>query len=304
MFFSVLGRDFVGEVVQRGMGVKDKDVEIGTTVWGVVPVHKPGCHRDFIAINKNYISKKPTNLTDVDASGILYAGLTACSGIFVTANFGGPQCAVTSQGGGRNKSVLVLGAAGGVGSMAVQILMAEGAIVTATCSTDAVELVKGLGVSNVIDYRAETANTQIADSGPFDLVLDCAGKSSNYATKIPCEFRQYVTYSSPLLRNVDDHGLFGGNVKNLLELIENNVTSLGSQKGAVKWGYFVPAPNGIEYLKRLVETNRLRPITQAVYPFTAADLAYKQVEDGHLRGKIIIDLVNGVKVDIKDPEDE
>lgn len=294
----------MGEVVQRGMGVRDRDVEVGEVVWGVVPVHKQGCHRDFVTVDKCYISKKPPNLTEVDASGVLYAGLTAWSGLFVTGGLGGPQGALTSRGGGQGKRVLLLGAAGGVGSIAAQILVAEGALVTATCATDAVEMVRGLGVPNVIDYKAEDVYARLTVSGPFDLVLDCAGKSSTYAAELPCQFQQYVTFSSPLLRNIDEHGLLAGNVKNLLDLVTNNVTSVGAQKGVVKWGYFLPAPHGIAYLRKLVETNKLRPITQAVYSFVAADAAYKKVEEGHLRGKIILDLVNDIKAEVRDSDSE
>lgn len=289
-FPLVLGRDFVGEVVFKGMEVKDCEYKIGEKVWGVVPVHKQGTHRDFITVHKSYTSAKPSVLTDLDSSGILYAGLTAWSGIYVTAGIGGVPGATTAAGGGRHKSVLVLGAGGGVGSLAVQMLLSEGVIVSATCSKDAIHLVEKLGVMNVIDYTAPEANENIAQSGPFDLVLDCAGKTSAYAAEIPCSFKQYVTFNSPLLKNVDEHGLLLGNIKNLTDLFASNAVKQqgSSQKGVVKWGYFLPAPHGIEYLKRLVESSKITPVTQAVYPFKEADKSYKRVEDGHLRGKIVI----------------
>lgn len=87
--------------------------------------------------------------------------------------------------------------------------------------------------------------------------MDCAGKGSEYAVQIPCSFDQYVTFSSPLLRNIDAFGLGIGSIKNVMHLIENNVKSVTSKKGIVKWGYFVPAPQGIQYLKKLVDRKQV-----------------------------------------------
>lgn len=290
-FPLVLGRDFVGEVVFKGMGVKEQEFDVGQKVWGVIPVHNQGAHRDFVTVDKSYVSTKPSNLSDVDSSGILYAGLTAWSGLFVTGAIGGPLGATTSAGGGRGKRVLVLGGAGGVGALAIQMLVAERAAVSATCSKDAVAYVEKLGVPDVIDYAAGDADEKIAASGPFDVVLDCAGKTSAYASVIPCKFKQYITFNSPLLRNVEEFGLLAGSFKNLTDLIENNFSTMKSENGLVKWGYFLPAPHGIQYLQRLVERGQIVPSTQAVFPFAEADKAYKRVEEGHLRGKIIINYV-------------
>lgn len=56
LYFLVVGRDFVGEVVQKGMNVPEREARVGQQVWGVVPVHKQGSHRDYVVINKNYVS--------------------------------------------------------------------------------------------------------------------------------------------------------------------------------------------------------------------------------------------------------
>lgn len=83
---------------------------------------------------------------------MLYAGLTAWSGLYLTGQLGNLIGAISPVGGGRGKKVLVLGSAGGVGTLAVQMLLAEGIEVYATCSTDAMELVQNLGVDYVFDY--------------------------------------------------------------------------------------------------------------------------------------------------------
>lgn len=96
---------------------------------------------------------------------MLYAGLTAWSGLYLTGQLGNLLGAISPVGGGRGKKVLVLGAAGGVGTLAVQILLAEGVEVYATCSTDAVEMVQNLGVRYVLDYNEPAHVQQLASVG-------------------------------------------------------------------------------------------------------------------------------------------
>lgn len=219
--------------------------------------------------------------------------MTAWSGIYVSGNLGGPF-GIAGSGGGKHKNVLVLGASGGVGSIATQILLAEGANVTVTCSTDALPFVQNLGsIPNIIDYTSEDHTKHLSNLGPFDLVLDCAGKGSDYAKELPCQFHSYVTFSSPTLRNTDEMGLIAGNVKNIADLIKSNVESIGAKKGIVKWAYFLPAPQALNYLRRLVMDGRLSPVTSSVFAFENADLAYKRVEEKHLRGKVVLDFING-----------
>lgn len=165
---------------------------------------------------------------------------------------------MTSRGGGKGKRVCILGASGGVGSVAVQIAKAEGAEVVATCSTDAVPQIQALGVTHVIDYTSSDASNDLTRFGPYDIILDCAGKGSQYATEIPWRYKNYVTFSSPTLKNFDTMGLACGAAKNIFELVQDNIKSLTTQQGFIKWAYFVPASHGIDYLKNLVDRNKVR----------------------------------------------
>lgn len=226
----------------------------------------------------------------------------------MSGNLGGPL-GIAGSGGGKHKSVLVLGASGGVGSIATQILLAEGAHVTATCSTDAVPFVGGLGpIPNIIDYTSEDYAEHLSSLGPFDLVLDCAGRGSDYAKELPCPFHTYVTFSSSTLKNMDDMGLIAGNVKSIADLIKSNIESFGAKKGIVKWAYFLPAPQAITYLRNLIMDGRLSSVTSAVFPFENADLAYKRVEEKHLRGKVVLDFTDETtkmkKVNVEEPPKE
>ncbi|EAT47729.1 AAEL001183-PA [Aedes aegypti] len=288
-FPLTLGRDFCGEIVQKGMGVSSRDLDVGDEVWGVCPVHQQGSHAEYVVVERYCLSKKPENLSKIDASAVLYAGLTAWSGLYLTGQLGNLLGAISPVGGGRGKKVLVLGAAGGVGTLAVQILLAEGVEVYATCSTDAVEMVQNLGVRYVSDYNEPAHVQQLASVGKFDIILDCAGKGTDYATSVPWRFEQYITFNSPVLKNIDDNGFATGMVQNAVCIVRNNLATVSAHNGLVKWGYFVPAPQGIAYLQKLVEHGKLLPVIEKVFTFDGTSEAYARVDEKHLRGKIVID---------------
>uniref|UniRef100_A0A182QIS5 Enoyl reductase (ER) domain-containing protein n=1 Tax=Anopheles farauti TaxID=69004 RepID=A0A182QIS5_9DIPT len=288
-FPLVLGRDFCGEIVQKGLGISSRELEVGDEVWGVVPVHLQGCHADYVVVEKYCLFKKPSNLSKIDACAILYAGLTAWSGLYITGHLGDLLGAISPVGGGAGKKVLVLGATGGVGTLAVQMLLAEGVEVFATCSSDAVQLVQNLGVKYVLDYTDPSHVQHVGSIGRFDIVLDCAGKGTEYANEVPWLYDQYITFNSPVLKNIDADGFAAGMYQNAMSLVRNNTASLSTRQGLVKWGYFVPAPQGIAYLQRLAEKGKLLPVVEKVFPYANTPEAYDRVSQKHLRGKIVID---------------
>lgn len=193
------------------------------------------------------------------------------------------------KGGGKGKRICVLGASGGVGSTAVQIAKAEGMHITATCSTNSVQMVKDLGADYVIDYRKDDLNEKFRGL-TFDIILDAAGQGPSYATKFPWKFGQYITLEPPILNNTDSSGLIIGSIKSAFELLQNNIQTIYGYKGLLKWGFFIPAAHGIEYLRRQVETGKIKPITDTVYSLNSTKEAFQRVADGHLRGKIIINV--------------
>ena len=112
----ILGRDFAGVV--KAVGKEVKDFKVGDEVMGVViPQSGTGSHAQFIVVPSDCVVMKPPNLTMIEAASIPYAGLTAMTGFKNVANLD-----EVSNG----KHVLVMGAAGGVGSIAIQIVKAWG----------------------------------------------------------------------------------------------------------------------------------------------------------------------------------
>ncbi|XP_066991829.2 reticulon-4-interacting protein 1 homolog, mitochondrial [Anabrus simplex] len=285
-FPLTLGRDFSGRVIGKGHNVGN-NFNIGDDVWGVLPPHRQGSHAQRVLISQSLIHKKPTNLTHLEASSILYAGVTAWSALKITGDlFLTPA---------RGKNTLVLGGSGGVGTIAVQLLKAWGANVVTTCRTDATPLLEALGADRVIDYTLPDHEQQIKEEGKYDIILDAAGigsdKGPNYAKYLKdFKLSKYITLKSPLLRNFDDYGIVGGMVKNAVDLIVPNIkTGTISTTSSVRWGFFFPAPGSIEEISSLVEQGKVCPSIERVYPFSDLPAAFERVKCGHLRGKIVID---------------
>lgn len=290
-FPLTLGRDFVGTVVRKGMEVDSTKIKLGDKVFGIAPFHKDGCHAEYVKVDKCHVSKKPENMTDIDAAALLYAGLTAYSGIFLSAQLNGLSglflLSDSIQGNGKGKKVLVLGGSGGVGHLAIQILQAEGAEVIATCGTDAISFVENLGVSKCIDYTATDSDEILLNESPYDIILDCAGKGPEYASSLPWSFNSFVTFKSPMLKNFDEKGLIVGGLNNIKDILSQNIVT--NKRGIVKWAYFLPTKIGIEYLKKLVVQKKLSPIIDSIFSYCDLPKAYEKVNNGHLRGKVVID---------------
>jgi len=192
-----------------------------------------------------------------------------------------------TSGGGKGKSVCILGASGGVGTLAVQMMKAENINVTATCSTSAIPLVRSLGADKIIDYTLPNATEQFRGLS-FDIILDSAGLGAEYANKVPWQFTEYITLFPPLLRNIDSNGILVGSLASLNTLLNNNLETLSRRKGFIMWGLYTPAPQGIEYLTKLAEAGKLKPVIDSVYEFKDMKSAYQKVIKGHLRGKVIV----------------
>ncbi|XP_053597405.1 reticulon-4-interacting protein 1, mitochondrial isoform X5 [Microplitis demolitor] len=271
------GRDFSGIVVAKGHIVGSK-FELGDEVWGVVPVEQQGCHATHVVVDSDLVSPRPLNLSHIEASSILYAGLTAWSSLWVT----GGLCCEKLMPSKIDKKVLILGGSGGVGTLAIQMAKAWNLQVISTCATDAVDLLKKLGADIVIDYKQNDADDLIVKEGIYDIILDCSNQGVDKIESKNYLFKKYITLNPPLLRNFDDYGIIGGTMNNLLDLFKYNIPKINN-KSCVKWGFFVPSATGIRTLQKLVENQQLRPVIENVYQFDKLPEAYRRVAEGHLR---------------------
>lgn len=153
-----LGRDFSGVVLEVGADVTD--FRSGDAVFGVTPNGQEGAYAECIAIDAEYVAAKPANASHAESVALALAGLTAT------------VCLEESGQLKSGETILIHGAAGGVGSFAVQYAKSIGARVIATARPVNHEYVLGLGADQAVDYRTENF---VAAIPPCDLVYDLVG---------------------------------------------------------------------------------------------------------------------------------
>jgi NADPH:quinone reductase-like Zn-dependent oxidoreductase len=138
----IIGRDISGEVAATGTSVSS--FTIGQEVFGALhPTAIRGTYTDYAILSQDELTSKPSTLSHVEASAIPFAALTAWRALHGTARI--------SEG----QRVLVIGGGGAVGLAAVQLAVAAGCSVSATCGTKSIEQVLAAGAEKAIDYTAE-----------------------------------------------------------------------------------------------------------------------------------------------------
>ncbi len=153
-----LGSDLSGEVAAVGPGVIE--YRVGDQVFGVTNPQFTGSYAEYALASAAMISNKPTSLSHVEAASVPVVAVTAWQALFDQAQLRAGQTAV------------ILGAAGNVGSYAVQLASRAGFQTVATAAADEIAFVRSLGADKVIDYRAQRLEEHVRDA---DAVIDLAG---------------------------------------------------------------------------------------------------------------------------------
>lgn len=252
---AILGTEFAGQVEAVGNGVTS--FRVGDRVCGYCE-GTFGAHAEYMTIAATrLIAAIPANSTFEDAAPSTEGSHYALS-FFRTAKVRSGQ------------DVLINGATGAIGSAAVQIAKSLGLNVTAVCGTKHVALVKSLGADRVIDYLTEDF---IKDEQQYDLVFDAVGKSS---------FRRCRRLLKPggIYTSSDVGLMWHGPILAL-------VTPLFRGRKVL---FVLPHrdPEGIRYLKGLIESGELKPVVDRTYPLDQIVEAYRYVETGQKIGNVVI----------------
>jgi len=249
----LIGTDFAGVVEAVGKDVTD--LAPGDEVFG----GRHGAFAEYVSATN--VVRKPPNVTFEEAATMGIAGLTALQGLRDHGRL---------QAGG---CVLVNGASGGVGTLAVQIAQALGAHVTAVCSTRNVEQARALGADRVLDYsRIEFTR----ERERYDLIADIAGGHSWPAMR-------RVLEPEGRLVVVGAHGS-----RNQLRHIA--AIKLGSLRSKHEVKFFVAKFNkpDLQTLADLLESGQLRPAIDRTYDLAEAQDALRTFGEGHVRGKLVL----------------
>jgi len=271
----VLGSDFSGVVEARGAGVDDWT--IGDEVYGFVGAGVGGCFAEQLVVRAHHIARKPANLSHVEAAAIPLVGLTAWQALVDQADLQ------------KRQKLLVLGGSGGVGSMAVQIGVARGAWVSATCSDRNVDYVCDLGADMAIDYEHASLTRLVPRRHVvFDTV---GGKWLAKAFKLVREGGTVVTITA--IPTADGLAAFGApSWVQAVGTVANFVSSL--RASAAECAYLVhsvrPDAAGLHNLRELAEAGRIKPHLARVLGLDDVEEALSISRSRRVRGKLVIDV--------------
>jgi NADPH:quinone reductase-like Zn-dependent oxidoreductase len=253
-----LGVDVAGQVEAVGRNVTQ--FQPGDAVFGACK----GAFAEYVCASEDSLVLKPANLTFEQAASVPVAAITALQGLRDKGQI---------QPGQR---VLINGAAGGVGTFAVQIAKWFGAEVTGVCSTRNVDLVRSIGAHHVMDYTRE----DFTRSGRrYDLIFDLAGNHSLSDCR-----RALATEGTLVLVGGPDKGRWLGPLPGVLKAV------VLSKFVRQKLRLFLAHSNQADLivLRELLEAGRVAPVIDRSYPLSDVPEAIRYLEAGHARGKVVV----------------
>jgi len=256
---NILGTELSGVIETVGANVTR--FKSGDRVFAASP-DGFGAHAQYIAMAEDAaISIIPEGLSFEDTAAICNGGLTALPFLRDNAKLQAAQ------------KILIIGAAGSIGTVAVQLAASLKAEVTGVCSTANTEMVHALGAEHVIDYSVEDYR---ASGQTYDVIFDTVGKSSF------AEARGSLTPKGIYLTTVPD---FAAVISPMLPFLHGGkrakMAATGLRKDADKI-------KDMNILKDMIAAGYLTTVIDRSYPLDQIATAHKYVEKGHKRGNLII----------------
>lgn len=270
-FPATVGGDFAGVVVDLGENVSG--IEVGDEVYGQAPVFAggTGAFAEFLAASVGKIAKKPKKINFIEAASLPLVGISALQALETHIKLkNGPSSASSfakatddKKASEGKQKILIHGGAGGIGSIAVQLAKALGAYVVTTVSGDDKEYVEGLGADEVIDYGTEAFEETLSN---FDAVFDMVGgETSDKSFKV----------------------LKKGGI--LVSMAGQPSEDLAKKYGIVAIGQNTEGnTERLNRLAELVDEGKIKPQVDKVFSLDRVKDAFKHLEKGHPRGKVVL----------------
>jgi NADPH:quinone reductase-like Zn-dependent oxidoreductase len=251
---NILGIDLAGEI--EAIGKEVKLFKVGDQVFGS-PGTKFGGHAEYCCVRENgALAIKPPDISWEEAASLSLAGNTALFFIRDLAKIRAGQ------------KILVHGASGAIGTYAIQLAKYYGAEVTGVCSGTNAELVKSLGADKVIDYTKEDF-TKTSDR--YDFVFNVVGKTT---------FSQSKGILKP-------KGIYLENMAEMKDFLKMIWTSIAGGK-KIKGGVSSERAENLKFFIELIESGKLKPVIDRIFPLEKTSEAFHYVEQGHKKGNVII----------------
>lgn len=259
----ILGHEFSGIVEEVGPKVTNQSV--GEAVYGLtdtLSVTRDGAEADYVIAIDSEIAPKPQSLYHEYAAAVPMAGLTAWQALFDHAHLSSKD------------TVLIHGAAGGVGSFAVQLARWTGAHVIGTASPHNSSFLKDLGVNDVIDYKKTSFEDRVHD---VDVVFDTVGgKTLERSWQVLRKGGKLVSVASQDLPTTFD---------NLQAYFKEKGESYGID---ATWFIVHPSRDQLIRIGDLIDSGQVKPVVDTILPLSQASQAYKGANGVHKHGKIVL----------------
>jgi NADPH:quinone reductase-like Zn-dependent oxidoreductase len=237
--------------VLEAVGASAKRLKVGDEVYSRPDIARDGSYAEYIAVRESEVALKPKSVDHVTAAAIPLAALTAWQALYDGAKLSAGQ------------TVLIHGAAGGVGTFGVQFAKMKGAKVIATASKKNHEFLRSLGADEVIDYNTTKFEDVVHD---VDAVFDTiTGETADRSYQVMKKGGVYVSIlAPPSQEKAAAHG-----VRGVHTFVSANVEQLNE-------------------IAKLVDAGKLKVIIEKVFPLADARGAQELSATGHVRGKIVL----------------
>jgi NADPH:quinone reductase-like Zn-dependent oxidoreductase len=266
------GTDMAGQVESVGRSVtrfRPGDDVFGESLKKNFQWMHGGAFAEYVSVPQDALALKPKHISFEQAASV------PTSGLIVLNNLQHPREIQPGQ------NVLINGAGGGVGSIAVQLAKARGARVTAVDSTQKLEMVRALGADRVIDYT-RTDFTQLGDR--YDLIFDVASNLSFSECK-----RALTPTGIYVLIGHDHYGKARGRVFGSLPHVFKLMARAPFDRQLPKMAISLPSRREtMPVLKELLESGKLTPVIDRVYPLSEVRDAMRYLQAGTACGRIIV----------------
>jgi NADPH:quinone reductase-like Zn-dependent oxidoreductase len=247
----ILGGDIAGTVEVVGDGVED--FKQGDAVYGITSSSLSGGYAEYAVAKADAIVLKPNDLSFEAAAAIPIAALTAWQAMFVVANLGSGQ------------QILITGASGGVGSMAVQLAKAKGAFVIGTASGKNEQFVRDLGADEFIDYTKQNFEKIVKD---VDVVFDTVGGDTQDKAFQTLKKGGFLVSSAhtPSAEKAREFGIESA------------------------WFFCQQSAEQLTQINQLIDEGKLKVYIETILPLTEVKKAHQLSQSGRTRGKIVLQI--------------
>lgn len=255
---KTLGSDVAGRVDAVGQDVTQ--FKVGDEVFGNTSEYGFGAFAEYVCVPETALVLKPANASFEQAATVPAAALAAIQAL--------RDCGQIDSG----QTVLIHGASGGVGSLAVQIAKAFGAEVTGVCSTRKVEMVRSQGADHIIDY-SQTDCTQTGQQ--YDLIIDAAAYRSVY------DFL-------PALKPGGTYVMVGGSTARFFQVMFLGAWLSKTRHYTIKSLATTPNQHDLATIRDLMAAGKITPFIDQCYDLKDVPKAIRYVEQRQVQGKVAI----------------